>query len=92
MRRSVAVRQLNAVRDALLQGMWIEKWEADHISVRYWKDRFKTSGGKTIGEQVVERLKGKTDVIDRESVKISDMSVVGKDGLVVQVTIQMKFK
>ena len=91
MKRSVAVRRLNAVRDALLQGMWIEKWEADRISVRYWKDRFKASGGKTIGEQVVERLKGKTDVIDRESVKISDMSVVGKDGLVVQVTIQMKF-
>ena len=91
MKRSVGVRRLNAVRDALMQGMWIEKWEADRISVRYWKDRFKTSGGKTIGEQVVERLKGKTDVIDRESVKISDMSVVGKDGLVVQVTIQMKF-
>ena len=91
MRRSVAVRQLNAVRDALLQGMWIETWDADRISVRYWKDRFKASGGKTIGEQVVERLKGKADVIDRDSVKISDMSAIGKDGLVVQVTIQLKF-
>ena len=98
--RSVAVRRLNAVRNSLFQGMWIEKWDADRISVRYWKDRFdKRAGGekkagekaKTLGEQVVERLKGEA-VIDRESVKISDMSAIGKDGQVEQVTIQLRFK
>ena len=98
--RSLAVRRLNAVRNALFQGMWIEKWEADRISVRYWKDRFekksdgaKASGekAKTIGEQVVERLKGES-IVDRDSVKISDMSAIGKDGQVEQVTILLKFK
>ena len=90
-KRSLAVRRLNAVRDSLLQGMWIEKWDADRVSIRYWKDRFKSGGKETLGEQVVSRLKGKTDVIDKEGVKISDMSAVGKDGQVTQVTILLKF-
>lgn len=80
--------------------MWVEKWEADRISIRYWKDRFeKKPGGvkasgekaKTLGEQVVERLKGEA-IVDRDSVKISDMSAIGKDGQVEQVTILLKFK
>ena len=90
-RRSLTVRRLNAVRKSLLQGMWIEKWEESRITVRYWKDRFKSGGGKTLGEQVVERLKGEP-VVDRDSVKISDMSSIGKDALVEQVTIEVKFK
>ena len=91
-KRSAAVRRLNAVRDSLLQGMWIEKWEEDRVSIRYWKDRFKADGKETVGEQFVSRLKGKSDVIDKDSVKISDMSALGKDGLVAQVTVQLKFK
>ena len=90
-RRSTGIRRLNAVRRSLLQGMWIEKWEGGKISVRYWKDRYRTTGGKTLGEQVVERLKGE-QVVDKDSVKISDMSAIGKDGLVEQVTIEVKFK
>ena len=90
-KRSEGVRRLNAVRRSLLQGMWIEKWENGRITVRYWKDRYRTSGGKTLGEQVVERLKGES-VVEKDSVKISDMSAIGKDGLVEQVTIEVKFK
>ena len=90
-RRSVGVRRLNAVRRSLLQGMWIEKWESGRITVRYWKDRFRATGGKTLGEQVVERLKGEA-AVEKDSVKISDMSAVGKDALVEQVTIEVKFK
>ena len=51
----------------------------------------KADGGKTVGERVVEKLKGKTVVVP-ESVKIADMSAVGKDGPVEQVTIEVKFK
>jgi len=89
--RSSALQQLIAVRESLLPGIWIEKWENGRITLRYWKDRFKVDGGKTVGERVVEKLKGKT-VVDRDSVKISDMSAIGKGGAVVQVTIEVKFK
>jgi len=89
--RSSALQQLIAVRESLLPGMWIEKWENNRITLRYWKDRIKVEGGKTVGERVVEKLKGKMSV-DRESVRISDMSAIGKDGAVVQVTIEVKFK
>jgi hypothetical protein len=89
--RSLAVERGNAVRSALMPGMWIEKWEGGRVTVRYWKDRVKISGGKTAGETVVEKLKGKS-VIEQGSVKIADMSAIGKDGQVEQFTVEMKFK
>ena len=61
------------------------------MTVRYWKDRVKGSGGKTPAELVAEKLKGRL-VIVPESVKISDMSEVGKDAQVVQFTVELKFK
>ena len=91
MRRSAALQGFQAVRESLVPGMWIEKWEAGRVTVRYWKDRVKAEGGKTVGERVVEKLKGKQAVV-AESVKIADMSAVGKDGPVEQVTIEVKFK
>ncbi len=89
--RSSALQHFITVRESLLPGMWIEKWENGRITLRYWKDRIKVEGGKTVGERVVEKLKRKMDV-DSDSVKISDMSAIGTDGAVVQVTIEVKFK
>ena len=94
--RSSAVQRLNAVRDSLVPGMWVEKWAADRIVIRYWKDRVKAEAGKTVGERVVEKLKGKavvaTGADGKKCVKIADMAAVGKESQVVQVTIEVKFK
>ena len=90
--RAAAAYRMNAVRSSLLPGMWVQRQDADRIVVRYWKDRIKnTAGGKTPGEVVVKNLRGKT-AVDPESVKISDMSAIGKDAQVVQFTVELKFK
>ena len=88
--RCAAVQRLNAVRSSLTPGMWIEKWGEDRIFIRYWKDRVKGVSGKTPGELVVDKLKNRP-IIAKDSVKIADMSAIGKDGPVVQVTIELKF-
>ena len=85
------VLRLNDVKSALAPGMWLHKCSPERVTVRYWKDRVKASGGKTPGELVVEKLKGKPTIVP-ESVKISDMSEVGKDAQVVQFTVELKFK
>ena len=90
--RAAATLRLNAVRSSLAPGMWIQRCSPDKVSIRYWKDRVKGSGGKTPGELVVEKLKGKAVFIEPESVKISDMSEVGKDAQVVQFTVELKYK
>lgn len=90
-RRSGAVQRLNAVRSSLLPGMWIEKWNGNRIVIRYWTDRVKAEGGKTVGETVVEKLKAKA-VVNRESVRIADMSSVGKNAPVEQFTVELTFK
>ena len=89
--RASAVQRINAVRDSMLPGMWIEKWSDDRVVIRYWKDRVKSAQGKPAGERVVDKLKSK-QVVDRDKVKIADMSAIGKDGQVEQVTIEVKFK
>ena len=89
--RTAAVRRLGAVRSSLLPGMWIERWEPGRIVIRYWTDRVKAETGKTVGETVVEKLKGRP-VVDRDSVKIADMSSVGKGSQVEQFTVSVKFR
>ena len=93
--RSAATMAMNAVRSSLLPGMWIEKWADGKVTIRGWKDRIRKSmesvKGKTAGELVAERLRGKA-AVDPASVKISDMSSIGKDGLVEQFTVELKFK
>ena len=89
--RGAAAQRINAVRGSLAPGMWIEKWEDGKITIRGWSDSVKGSGSKTAGEIIVDKLKGKA-VIDSESVKISDMSAVGKNGQVAQFTVELKFK
>ena len=90
-KRFAAVQRLNALRDSLLPGMWIESWNGSRVVVRYWTDRVKSEAGKTVGERVVEKLKGKL-AVDRESVRIADMSTVGKAGQLEQFTLELKFK
>ena len=89
--RAAAAQRVNAVRDSLLPGMWIERWDDGRLTVRYWSDRVKGQGGKTPGELVVDKLKGRP-CIDADTVKISDMSALGKDAQVEQFTVEMKFK
>ena len=89
--RTAAVQRLTAVRSALKPGMWIERWADGKITIRYWSDKVKPEGGKTVGEQVVERLK-RQPAIDKDGVKIADMSKIGKDGQVEQFTVEVKFK
>ena len=95
--RASAVQRLNAVRESLVPGMWIDKWENGRIVIRYWKDRVKVeTGKKTVGERVVEKLKGKAVVAVNEKgekqVRIADMSSIGKDGQVEQFTVEVKFR
>ena len=89
--RAAAVQHVNAVRSSLWPGMWIERWDKDRVVIRYWKDSVKTAAGKTAGELVVDKLKGKPVVV-AASVKMSDMSLVGKEGQVEQFTVELKFK
>lgn len=90
--RSAAVQRLNAVREALLPGMWIEKWSNDgRITIRSWSDRVKGANGKTVSETVVEKLKGKS-AIDSTSIKIVEQVRLGKGGELEQFTVEVKFK
>ena len=90
--RTSAAQRLLAVRNALSPFMWIERWEQGRLTVRYWKDAAKTPSGKTPGEIFVDKLKGRPAVIDPASVKIADMSAVGKNAQVAQFTVELKFK
>ena len=89
--RSKAVQRLNDVRSSLAPGMWIEKWENGRILIRGWRDRVKGADGKTAGELVVDKLKGKSSVADG-GVKISDMFAIGPKGQLEQFTLEVKFK
>ncbi len=99
MRRSAAALRLNALRQALGNDLWIEKWEKDKVTVRGWKDRIAaftesaSSSGKrlTAPEIVTARLKANA-VVDPESVKVTDMSAIGKDGSLEQFVVELKFK
>ena len=51
----------------------------------------KATQGKTVGERVIDKLKSKA-VVDKDRVKISDMSSVGKDGQVEQVSLEVAFR
>ena len=91
--RAHGVLRLNAVRNALLPGMWIERWENGKVTVRYWADNAKAAGsaGKTAGELVAEKIQ-RSPAVDPQGVKIAEMSTVGKDAEVKQFTVEVKFK
>ena len=100
-RRCSAVGRLGAVRSALGQGMWVEKWEPGRITIRGWKDNLAKlvgvnavqNGGKrqTASEIVVGKLKSNV-VVDSDSVSISGMTSLGKDAALEQFTVEVKFK
>ena len=89
--RSQAVSRINAVRESLTPGMWIERWDNGRITIRAWREHIKSSAGKTAGEIFVDKLKTKA-VVDASSAKISDMSAIGVDGQVEQFSVEVKFK
>ena len=89
--RQAAVRRMNAVRGALVPGMWIQSWGDGKLTIRYWKDRVKLAPGKTASESFKEKLRGKPEV-DESSVRIADMSAVGTSGTCEQFTVEVKFK
>ena len=89
--RSSAVARINAVRESLAPGMWIDRWDSGRITIRGWRENVKGAGGKTAGELFIDKLKTKS-VVDATRAKISDMSAVGADGQVEQFTVEVKFK
>ena len=96
MRRASSVMRLNAVRQAIGDDLWVERWQGGSITFRGWKDRVtafaeRVSKGQTAPEIVVSRLKA-NPVVDPESVKVVDMTAFGKDGCLEQFTVELKFK
>ena len=94
-RRALAPVRIMAIRSALGNEMWIEKWEGDRITVRGWSDDLKTlvsrtkTGGSTAAQIIEARLKASPAV---ESVKIESMTDVGKDAALKQIVVVVKFK
>jgi type IV pilus assembly protein PilM len=96
MKRASSVMRLNAVRQAIGEDLWVERWQGDSITFRGWKDRVsafaeRVSKGRTAPEIVVSKLKA-SPVVDPESVKVVDMTAFGKDGCLEQFTVELKFK
>jgi len=101
--RNSAVSKLNAVRQAIAgDDLWIERWQAGKVTIRGWKDGVaafaekaaaKDGDGKrlTAPEIVVARLKAHP-MVDPATVKVTDMSTVGKDGCLEQFVVELKFK
>ena len=95
-RRTLSVAKLMAIRAALGNEMWIEKWEGDRITVRGWSDDLKTlvsrtkTGGSTAAQIIEARLKG-SPAVDPNSVKIESMTDVGKDAALKQIVVIVKF-
>ena len=96
-KRTLSVTKIMAIRSALGNEMWIEKWEGDRITVRGWSDDLKTlvsrtkTGGSTAAQIIEARLKG-SPVVDPASAKIESMTDVGKDAALKQIVVVVKFK
>ena len=95
-KRNLSVGKLMAIRTALGNEMWIEKWEGDRITVRGWADDLKTlvsrtkTGGSTAAQILEARIKG-SSIVDPNSVKIESMTDVGKDAALKQIVVVVKF-
>ena len=96
LKRNLSVGKLMAIRTALGNEMWIEKWEGDRITVRGWADDLKTlvsrtkTGGSTAAQILEARIKG-SPIVDPNSVKIESMTDVGKDAALKQIVVVVKF-
>jgi len=99
-RRAATVIKLGAVRQAIGDDMWIYRWEDGKIVIRGWKDRInafiqranaKGAKSQTASELVVARLKAHA-LVNPDSVKVTDMSTMGKDGCIEQFVVELEFK
>ena len=92
-KRALATVRIMAIRSALGNEMWIEKWEGDRVTVRGWSDDLKTlvsrtkTGGSTAAQIIEARLKASPVV---SSVKIESMTDVGKDAALKQIVVVVK--
>ena len=100
-RRGAAVARLNAVRQAIGDELWIDRWSGNRITIRGWKEHVKEfvekaaakAGGerKTASEIVASRLKANPAVV-AESVRIVESSYLGKEDCVEQFVVEITFK
>lgn len=99
-RRAGAVARMNVVRLAIGDDLWIHRWEDGKITIRGWKDRVeafiqranaKGAKGQTASELVVARLKSHA-LVNPDTVKVTDMSTLGKDGAIEQFVVELEFK
>lgn len=104
-RRDAIAERFETVRKTLGDDLWIDKWEdgptATRVTLRGWKDRIEKfvtraaarNGGKkrTAAEVVVAQLKDSSGV-KPESVKVADMTVLGKGDVLEQFVVEMSFK
>lgn len=101
MRRTSELVRLGIVRQAIGDSLWIEKWEPGKVTIRGWKDRIdefiakaaaKGATAKTAPELVVARLKTYDKVVNVDSVRVTDMSTLGKDACIEQFAVELEFK
>lgn len=104
-RRAAMVERLNVVRQSLGEELWIDKWEdgatSTRVTIRGWKDRTekfvaryaaRNEGQKrTAPEIVVAQIKA-SSIVNPESVKVADMTVLGKGDVLDQFVVEMSFK
>ena len=101
-RRGLAVQKINAVKQAIGDDLWIERWDGDRVTIRGWRDRVaafaeyvasKTESGKVqpASEIVAERLKA-NPAIDAASVRVVEAKYIGKGDCMEQFVVEIKSK
>ncbi len=101
-RRGMAVQKINAVKQAIGDDLWIERWDGDRVTIRGWRDRVaafteyvasKTESGKVqpASEIVAERLKA-NPAIDAASVRVVEAKYIGKGDCMEQFVVEIKSK
>ncbi len=102
LRRQLAIARLNAVRQAIGNDLWIERWGEGRMTIRGWKDRSETfverakaKGAKesTAQDLVISRLKANAIVVPESvgEVEMKDPNV-GRGDWVGQFSVKMEFK
>ena len=101
-RRAAAVQRINAVKQAIGDELWIERWDGDRVTIRGLRDRVsafteyvasKKESGKVqpASEIVAERLKLNPSV-DASSVKVVEAKYIGKGDCMEQFVVEIKSK
>ena len=101
-KRMRTVTQLNTIRQAIGDDLWIERWGDGTVTIRGWKDRSdafveraKAKGAKetTAQDLVIARLKANA-IVDGDSVAQAELKEpnVGKGDNVEQFAVKLQFK